>query len=89
MSAKKESMYDKFLNRIHKDKVGDPQIIIGGEIVLVAIVLFWKFFDSPLSEILKIENNILYLVAIIGLSVVMLSGIVVLIYGIIAKCKNK
>lgn len=85
----KRSMYERFLDRIHKDKAGDAQVIIGGELFVLAIALLWSFFDSSRSVVYKIENYSLYLCIVIALSLILLVGVSVLIYGIVKKYKDR
>lgn len=86
----KESIYERFLNRISKDKPEDPPIIVGGELILVSIALLWKFyFDSSWSYILKYERYFLFLIINIGLFIILLTGLILLIYGFVIKFKNR
>ena len=82
-------MYERFLKWIHKENKGDAQVIIGAEIIAVALVIFYKFFDSSISEILKYEKEVIYALIVLGIGVFLLAGVMVLIYGVIIKMRDK
>lgn len=88
MKKRVSNIYDRFLNRIQKDRAGDVHIIVGIELILVAIAFIYKFFASGLSEILKIENNTLFLTITISLCFLLLIGFIVTLRGIVIKTKK-
>lgn len=88
MKNKIATMYDKFLNRIHKERKGDAHVIVGVEIIFIYIALHYKFINSNLYEILKIENHDLLLAINIGLHLVLLIGLITTLCGILIKQKN-
>lgn len=85
---KKQSMYNNFLIWIHKDKPGDPQIIVGSEMILLSIIFLYKFFDSPISYILKLEKYWLFLSVNIGLITITIIGLIILVLGIVIKIRK-
>ena len=82
-------MYKKFLNWVGKNEVGDFQVIFGIELVVLAIILFYKFFTHDLSISLKVEYYFIWLLIVAGISVFLLVGIVLLIYGVHLKRNKK
>lgn len=86
----KKDMYKKFLDWMHKENIGDGQVIAGGEIFLLSIALLWKFnFYSQWFYILKYEHYILFLSINIGLFIILLTGLIFLIYGFVLKFNNR
>lgn len=82
-------MHKKFINWLHTARVGDPQIIMGGEIFILSIALLWKFYNSSWSDIFKIENHCLFICINIGLIVLIITGLALLICGCFMKFKNR
>ena len=88
MEEKKNGWYDRFLNWVHTAKPGDGQVIFGGEVIAVALVLFYKFSDSSWYSILKTEYHSLFLCAMAGLFILLAAGIGLLGWGISIKSKS-
>lgn len=84
----KQSMYDKFLNRIHKDKPGDPQIIVGSEMILLSVTLLYKFPHYAFNWS-TLFNIFLHLSINIALIAMLIGGLIVLTQGIVIKLRTK
>ncbi len=82
-------MLERFLNWLHEEKIGDLQVVLGGELIAVATVLFCVFLKSTKSVFLKIEHPSIFLCVIAGFSSLLIIGVILLTYGIVLKVKNK